>query len=174
MVFLKTLPPHDHITSPINCRNQFARSAIVAKFAEVDALPSAEIEAPFRNGNCQTHSEERGFGMRGHIVKTFHRMVVIGFAFPHEMVHNLAHIRAHIRVGILVDRECARSVLHKEVEQSHLGQRMGQMLHHLTRNKVASTALGRKLKGTLRNHFCKLKQLDADYHLGVTHIVCCA
>lgn len=154
MVFLKTLPPQNFITSPINCRYHFARSAIVAKFAEVDALPSAEREAPIRNGDGETHAEERGFGMRGHVVKTFHRVVVIRFAFTHEMVHNFAHIRAHIRVGILVDRECARGVLHKEVEHSHLGQRMGQMLHHLTRNEVASTALGRELKGTLRNHFC--------------------
>lgn len=115
-------------------------------------MPGAEREASGGDGNGEAHAEERTFGMGGHVVESFHRVVVVGFAFAHKAVHDFAHVRAHIGVGILVDGECARGVLHKEVEQSCLWQRLRQMLHHLTRDEVASAALGRELKGGLRNH----------------------
>ena len=136
----------------VNGGNNFSRSAIVAKLAEVDALPSAEVEAPFGDGDGKAHTEERTLGMRGHIVETLERMFVIRFALSHQAVHNPAHVCAYIRVGILVNGECARSVLHKEIEQSHFGKLPWQMLHHLTRNEVTTATLGGELKGGLLNH----------------------
>ena len=42
----------------INCGYKCARSAVVAKFAEVDALPGAEVEAPAGDGNGEADAEE--------------------------------------------------------------------------------------------------------------------
>lgn len=117
-------------------------------------MPGAEREASGGDGNGEAHAEERTFGMRWHVVESFHRVVVIGFALAYEAVHDFAHVCAHIGVGILVDGECARGVLHKEVEQSCLWQRLRQMLHNFARDEVAPAALGRELKGGLCNHFC--------------------
>ena len=43
-------------------------------------------------------------------------------------------------------------MLHEEVEQSRLGQRVGEVLQHLACDEVASSALGRKAKGRLLYH----------------------
>ena len=42
----------------VNSCHDFSRSAVVAKLTEVDALPSAEVEAPFGDGNRETYTEE--------------------------------------------------------------------------------------------------------------------
>ena len=42
----------------INCGDKCARSAVVAKFAEVDALPGAEVEAPAGDGDGEADAEE--------------------------------------------------------------------------------------------------------------------
>lgn len=42
----------------INCGYKCASSAVVAKLAEVDALPDAEVEAPVGDGNGEADAEE--------------------------------------------------------------------------------------------------------------------
>ena len=42
----------------VNSGDECARSAVVAKFAEVDALPGAEVEAPAGDGNGEADAEE--------------------------------------------------------------------------------------------------------------------
>ena len=43
-------------------------------------------------------------------------------------------------------------MLHEEVEQSRLWQRLGEMLQHLACNEVAASTLGRKTEGGLLYH----------------------
>lgn len=81
--------------------------------------------------------------MGGHIVEPLHRVVVVGFALAHQAVHDFAHIGTHIGVGIFIDREGARGVLHKEMEQPYLGQGLRQVRHHFACDKVTSATLGR-------------------------------
>ena len=90
--------------------------------------------------------------MGGHVVGTLHGVVIVGLILSHEAVHDLAEIGAHIGVGILVDAESTRGVLHEEVEQACLWQRVGEMFQHLASNEVASSALGREAEGDLLYH----------------------
>ena len=92
-----------HISLFIHRCYDAAVAAVVAKFAEVDALPCAEIETTIGDGDRQAHPEERALGMSGHIVGTLHRVVIVGLVLPYEAVHNLVEVAPHIRVGILVD-----------------------------------------------------------------------
>ena len=91
--------------------------------------------------------------MGRHIVGSFHGMVVVDFVFLDQMVHDLVEVGPHIRIRILVDGECAGGVLHKQVEQSRLGQGLGQMLHHLAGNEVAASPLGGQMECGLMYHF---------------------
>ena len=48
--------------------NYFAGAAIVAEFAEVNALPSAEIQAAIGDGDSERGADKCGFGVDRHIV----------------------------------------------------------------------------------------------------------
>ena len=84
-----------------------ASAAVVAKFAEVNALPSSEVKTPVGDRNRERHAEERGFCVSGHIVETFEGVVVVWFAFGNESVHDFRQVGAHVRVGVFVDAQGA-------------------------------------------------------------------
>ena len=92
-----------HIPLFIHRRYDAAAATVVAEFAEVDALPGAEVEAATGDGYGEAHTEERAFGMGGHVVGTLHGVVIVGLILSHEAVHNLTEVSAHIGVGILID-----------------------------------------------------------------------
>ena len=100
-----------------------ARTAIVAELAEVYALPCTKIEMSVCNRYCDAYTEERAFGMGWHIVRAFKYMIIVRLVFFHDMVHYLLHVISHIRICVLVYRQGARCVLHKEIEQSYLWKR---------------------------------------------------
>ena len=97
-------------------------TSVIAELAEVDALPCAEVQLSMGDGDGEAHPEERAFGMRRHVVQSFHGVVVIRFVLLHETVHNLAEVGTHIGIGILVNGESARSVLYEKVQHTRLRQ----------------------------------------------------
>ena len=94
-----------HISLFIHRCYDAAVAAVVAKLAEVDALPGAEGETPIGDGNREAHAEERTFGVGGHVIGSLHGVIIVGLVLPHKAVHNLVEVAPHIRVGILVDGE---------------------------------------------------------------------
>ena len=88
-------------------------SAVVAEFAEIDALPSAEVQSVVSDGDGEAHPKKRAFGMGGHIVGAFQNMVIISLILFYEVVHNPIHVAAHVGVVILVYAESALRVLHE-------------------------------------------------------------
>ena len=93
-----------HISLFIHRCYDAAVAAVVAKFAEVDALPGAEGETPIGDGDREAHAEERTLGVGGHVIGPLHGVVIVGLALPHKAVHDLAEVGAHVGVGILIDR----------------------------------------------------------------------
>lgn len=88
-------------------------AAIVAEFAEVDALPRAESKMMCGDWNRYAHTEKRRLGMGWHIVKPLKRMLVIWLTLTHKAIHDARHVATHVGVGIFVDCKRAGSVLHK-------------------------------------------------------------
>lgn len=88
-------------------------AAIVAEFAEVDALPRAESKMMCRDWNRNAHTEKRRLGMGRHIVEPLKRMLVIWLTLTHKAIHDARHVATHVGVGILIDCKRAGSVLHK-------------------------------------------------------------
>lgn len=88
-------------------------AAIVAEFAEVDALPRAESKAMCGDWNRNAHTEKRRLGMGWHIVKPLKRMLVIWLTLTHKAIHDARHVATHVGVGIFVDCKRAGSVLHE-------------------------------------------------------------
>ena len=129
-----------------------AVATVVAEFAEIDALPGAEVEAATGDGYGEAYAEEGALGVGGHVVGTLHSVLVVGLVLSHEAVHNLTEVSAHVGVGILVDGQCTRGVLHEEIKQSHLWKRVGEMFQHLACDEVTSSALGREAEGGLLYH----------------------
>ena len=93
-----------HISLFIHRCNDAAAATVVAKFAEVDALPGAEVEAPVGDWDGEAHAEEGTLGVCGHVIGSFHGVLVVGFVFSHKVVHNLIEVGAHVGVCILIDR----------------------------------------------------------------------
>ena len=102
--------------------NYFAGAAIVAEFAEVNALPGAEIKAAIGDGDSERGADKSSFGVGRHIVIAFAGVTIILFALLHESVENRGQVNLHVGVGILVDGKCGGSVLDKDVHQTNFRQ----------------------------------------------------
>ena len=114
-----------------NHRCYYATSAtIIAKLAEVDALPSAQVEAAIGDGNGERYARQRALGMAGHVVATLVGVAIVGFVFAHQAVVYLLHVGTHGGVVVLVDGEGATGVLHKQIQDARTGQRW-QLRHYL-------------------------------------------
>lgn len=88
-------------------------AAIVAEFAEIDALPCAKSKAMCGDWNRYAHTEKRRLGMGWHIVEPLKRMLVIWLTLTHKAIHDARHVATHVGVGILIDCKRAGSVLHE-------------------------------------------------------------
>ena len=99
----------------INRCHQFSLASVVAEFAKVDALPSAEIQSMVRDGNGERNTHERRFGMSRHVVIPFERVLVVGLVFGYQMVENPFHVVSHTGIGILVDTQTTTGMLHEQV-----------------------------------------------------------
>ena len=68
--------------------NYFAGAAIVAEFAEVNALPGAKIQAPVGDGDSERGADKSSFGVGRHIGIALASVTIIWFALLHESVEN--------------------------------------------------------------------------------------
>jgi len=121
--------------------NDFSAAAIVSKFAEIDALPGAQVQSPVSDGEGNFCSYDGTFSMGRHIVLTFHRVQIIGRIFFYDMIENLFHIFSDIGVGIFIDGQCCRGVLDKEMEETYLRE-VTQLLSNFIRDEMEATAPG--------------------------------
>ena len=83
----------------------FPGGGMIAKFAEVDALPRAEIEAMAGDGDGKRRADDRGLGMGRHVVVSFHRVQIIRLTLLHQAVEYAFHVDTHVGVGIFIDGE---------------------------------------------------------------------
>ena len=63
-------------------------ASVVAELAEVDALPSAQIELSIGDGNVNAHTGNDALGMCGHIVTSLKCMLVVGCILWNKSVIN--------------------------------------------------------------------------------------
>ena len=62
---------------------------MVSELAQIDALPSAQVQTAVGDGDGKADTEEGAFGMGGHIVQAFHGVVIVRFVLLHQVIHNL-------------------------------------------------------------------------------------
>ena len=67
-------------------------ASIVAELAEVYALPGAQIEPSFGDGNIDAHTRNDALGMCGHIVTSLKCMLVVGCILWNKSVINAFQI----------------------------------------------------------------------------------
>ena len=94
-----------------NCCYHPAASTIVAEFAQIDALPCAEVQTATGDGDAEAYSCKTAFGMSRHVIVALEGVVIVRFAFAHEVVIDSLHVVTHVGVGIFVDAEGATGVL---------------------------------------------------------------
>ena len=117
--------------------NYFAGAAIVAEFAEVNALPGAKIQAAIGDGDSMRRADKSGFGVGRHIVIALAGVAIIGFVLLHEIVENSGKVNLHVGVGILVDGKCGGCMLDEYVHQTNFRQ-IWQLSNDLLCNEMAS------------------------------------
>ena len=78
---------------------------MVAKFAQVDALPGAQIQASVSDWNREGGSHESTFGMSRHIVGAFQSVEKIGLIFGHDMVEDGIEVAPHIGITVFPCQE---------------------------------------------------------------------
>ena len=124
-----------------DCYYEIPSTAVVAVFAEVDALPSAHIQTAVRDGDSQTHAAQCRFGMRRHIVGTLQRMFILWSILRDKAIENSLHIHANIRISILIDAQSTTGVLTEDVDDARFGQ-LGQLAQYLTGYQMEAARLG--------------------------------
>lgn len=115
-------------------------ATIVAKLTKIDALPRAEIQLSFWDGDGQRYACQCRLSMGRHIVGAFERVLIIRLIFRHEMIHDALHVAPNVGVGIFIYRQTARGVFHKNVEQAALRQRLRQVAENLRRHQMATAS----------------------------------
>ena len=95
-----------------------AASTTVAEFAQVYALPHAQIEPMVRNRDGDGKTDKRRFDMRRHVVITFYGMFIEGFPFLDETVKTVGKIFTDRRVVVFVKSQSRRGVLDEQVQDT--------------------------------------------------------
>lgn len=97
-----------------------APAAVLAMLTEIDSLPGSEPKPSLSYRQGERATDQDRFDVRGHVVRPFQGMLVVGSAFRNHLVEMAFQISANIRVGILIDRQGGRGMLKKEMEHSDL------------------------------------------------------
>ena len=124
---------------------------MIAVFAEIDALPCAQIEAPAGDGNGEADSTDGRLGMGGHVVGPLQRVLVFRTVGGHQTVEDGLHIGAHVGVAVLIDAQSTAGVLDEDVDDARLGQ-PGQLAHYLVGDKMKATGAWSEGDFCLLNH----------------------
>lgn len=99
---------------------QLPGAAEIAELTEIDALPRAKVQPTTGNGDGDTDTTQRGFGVSRHIVGTLQRMLILRTVLRNQTVENRFHIHANIRIAVLVDAQSAAGVLREDVHDARL------------------------------------------------------
>lgn len=97
--------------------DQVAAAAVLAMLAEIDSLPSSELEPTPSYWQGELAADQDGFDVRGHVVWPLQSVLVVGRAFRDHLVEMAFQISTYIRIGILIDRQGGRGMLKEEMEQ---------------------------------------------------------
>lgn len=125
----------DNSLFSVDRRHHPSRPAIIAEFAEVDALPSAEVQSSVRYRNRQAAADDCAFGVRRHVVVTFEGVLIVRLALFHQAVEDAVHVVTDIRVSILVYAQSATGMLDEQMQDSHFWQ-CRKVLQYLTRYEM--------------------------------------
>jgi len=101
------------------CRNQGAAATVVAVFAQVNTLPSAQDKLPVSDWQGQRTAEKRRLDVGGHVIGTLERVLVERGVLrdsPREMCFKIIPNRG---VGILVQGQTCAGVQDMDVQQAN-------------------------------------------------------
>ena len=117
---------------------------MIAVFAQVDSLPSAEAWAAVLDGDAQRTPQQRRLHMGRHVVGAF-ASVAVGEVFGGDRRHRSFEIERDVRVSVFVDRQGCRRVLQQQVQQAGAeGAKFGKLREDFVSNQVKSAGPGRK------------------------------
>ena len=97
--------------------------AMVAEFTKIDALPSAYVQTATGDGDGDVDSCKASLGMCRHVVAAFKGVLVIRLVLRDEMVEYGRQVATHVWVVVLIETKSTTRMLHKQMQQPHLGQR---------------------------------------------------
>ena len=78
-------------------------ATVVAKLAEIDALPGAKVEPSVSDGNVDAHTGNYALSMCGHIVRAFKDMSIVRHIFRYKPVVDSLHVTPHVWIPILTN-----------------------------------------------------------------------
>jgi hypothetical protein len=114
----------------------------IPKLQIPNPLPRPRVQPPICNRNSNTRANQRTLNMRRHIITALSIMPIQPLpllVLRHNAVQRRAHVGAYIGVVVFVQRERARCVLDKEVEQAcFVGLYFGDGLEDLVGYKVGA------------------------------------
>ena len=78
---------------------------MVPVFAKVNSLPGAQSQLAASDRDGKRWSQNRGFDVCRHVVRTFQRMFVVWRVFRDRRIEVAFHISPHVRIGVFIDRQ---------------------------------------------------------------------
>ena len=120
--------------------DELACPAVVAKLAEIDALPGAQIQPAAGNGNGDADAAEGRLGVGRHVVSALQRVLIFWTILGHQTVEDRFHVHTHVRIAILVDAQSATGVLREDIHEARCRQ-LGQLAQYLARHQMKAIRL---------------------------------
>ena len=140
------------------------------------ALPRAQGQRAVRDGDADVGADKGALDMCGHVVvalcsvpvergpatttttaTTTAVITIIMTIIRHDALQRVRHVGEHVRVPVLVERQRARRVLHKQVHQPDAQRRdeLPELCGHLGRDEVAPARARRAERDGLLGPGCR-------------------
>ena len=102
------VPARDHgsveSTVTLDRKDDRSLAAVIPVFAKIKTLPCSQTQPAVADWNRQRTSQKRGFHMRGHIIRSFAR-VLIRKIFRRNGVERGFKVFRDVGIGVLINRQ---------------------------------------------------------------------
>ncbi len=134
--------------------DQAPGSGMIPMFAQINALPCAQVQPPVTDGNRKRAADEQTLDVSGHVIRALVGVPVVGHVGRGQMPAEVRfQVRPHRRIGILVKSQRGGGVLNENMHQPHGNLAdLGHLLQHVAGDEMKAAGSRAQDDGFLYPH----------------------
>ena len=121
-------------------------------FPEVNPLPSPQLQRTARNRDGKRGCRQHAADVRGHVVRAFRVVLVIGASVRRDALHESLEVSPYGRVRVLCDQERSARVLREDIAQADTNAGLRDNGSHTIRQRLEPSPTRLNEKCVLERH----------------------